>query len=98
MLYAVRLFDRPDRIAVRREFSKAHVAWLDSNSERILIGGSLREAPGATPIGGLWLVEANSKAEVEAIVFTDPFWTNGLRERYEIYFWSKAFPDRKVAV
>jgi hypothetical protein len=23
---------------------------------------------------------------------------NGLRERYEILFWSKAFPDRKVPV
>jgi hypothetical protein len=29
---------------------------------------------------------------------TDPFWVNGLRQGYEILYWSKAFPDKKVPV
>ena len=98
MLYAVRFFDRPDRLAVRQQYLKAHVAWLDEHRERILVGGSLRDAPGETPVGGLWIVEAESKKDVEELFATDPFWVNGLRERYEILFWSKAFPDRKVPV
>jgi uncharacterized protein YciI len=44
-----------------------------------------------SPIAAL---EADSRAEVEAIYATDPFWTEGLRERVEIFFWSKALPER----
>jgi len=98
MLYAVRFFDRPDRLAVRQKYLDAHVSWLDEHRDQILVGGSLRGAPGETPVGGLWIVEAESRQDVEKLFATDPFWVNGLRERYEIFFWSKAFPDRKVQV
>jgi uncharacterized protein YciI len=98
MLYVVRFYDRTDRLTVRDQFLRAHVAWLDEHREQVLIGGSLRDAPGIPPVGGLWLVEAQSKAAVEELMKTDPFWVNGLRERYEIFFWSKAFPERKVPV
>ena len=60
----------------------------------ILVAGSLRAAPGDAPVGGLWVVEADTRDEAEAVYATDPFWTEGLRDRVEIHFWSKALPGR----
>jgi hypothetical protein len=94
MLYAVRFHDRPDRLATRERFLAAHIAWLAERRDRVLVAGSLRTAPGTPPVGGLWILEADSRAEVEAIYATDPFWTEGLRERVEIHVWSKALPER----
>jgi uncharacterized protein YciI len=98
MLFIVRFTDRPDRYEARKRFLQAHIDWLDQHKDRVLVGGSLREAPGEQPVGGLWVVEAESQADIEALIRSDPFWVNGLRQSYEILHWSKAFPDRKVPV
>ena len=96
MLFAVRFHDRADRRATRERFLDAHIAWLAARRDRVLVAGSLRTEPGTAPVGGLWIVEAESRAEVEAIYATDPFWTEGLRERVEIHLWSKALPERAL--
>jgi uncharacterized protein YciI len=93
VLWAIRFHDRPDRLATRERHLAAHVAWLAERRARILVAGSLRGEPGAAPVGGLWIVEADSREEVERLYATDPFWTEGLRERVEIFFWSKALPE-----
>ena len=43
-----------------------------------------------TPKGGLWIAHAESKAALETLLKTDPFYTAGLRQSYEILHWSKA--------
>jgi uncharacterized protein YciI len=98
MLYVVRFHDRADQLAVRSTQMQAHLDWLQANQDVVLIGGSLRPAPGETPVGGMWLVEAESRDAVERLLQEDPFWIHGLRERYEIHFWRKAFPERKVLI
>jgi uncharacterized protein YciI len=98
MLFSVRFHDRSDRANVRREYLPAHIAWLDEHRHMVLVGGSLRKEQGENPVGGLWLVEAPDKNAVEALISSDPFTIHGLREQYEIFFWSKAFPERKVSV
>ena len=98
MLYAVRFFDKPDCQDIRAAHMDAHLTWLDDNSDVVLIGGSLRNAPGEPPVGGMWLVDATDRDAIEALLRTDPFWIHGLRAGYEIFFWRKAFPDRKVLI
>ena len=97
MLYAVRFHDRPDRADVRRDQMQAHLAWLDAHRDQVLVAGSLRTEPGTHPVGGLWIVEAEDSAAVDALLRNDPFFVHGLRERHEIHFWSKAH-ERKVLV
>jgi uncharacterized protein YciI len=94
MLYAVRFHDKPDRAAVRQQQLQAHVDWLARHRDVVLVGGSLRRQAGENPVGGLWLVEAQSKAQIEQLFESDPFWIHGLRERCEILLWSKALPEK----
>lgn len=94
-LFAVRFYDNPDSASVREQYLAAHLDWLDQQRDSILAAGSLR-ADSEEAIGGLWIVRAKSRAEVEAMFSTDPFWVYGLRARFEIHSWSRAFPSRPV--
>ena len=98
MLFAVIVTDKPDCGDIRAAPLPAHIAWLEAHKDIIPVGGSLRTEPGAVPQGGLWLAEADSKAQIEALLQSDPFFTASLRQHYEILHWSKANDARKVLI
>ena len=98
VLYVVRFTDKPNTAALRKELLAAHIAWLDEHKEMILVPGSLRPDHGADTVGGMWIVEAKDKKTIEGLFQSDPFWVKGLRQSYEILYWSKAFPERRVLV
>jgi uncharacterized protein YciI len=97
MPYVVRFGDRADRLATSERWLRVRIAWRAERRDRILVAGSLRGEPGTPPVGGLWIVEAADRAEVETLYATDPFWIEGLRERVEIGFGSKALPGPAAA-
>ena len=98
MLFIVRFEDDLNQLETREKYLDAHIQWLDENKEQVLVGGSLRKALNTQPVGGLWIVNAESIAAVELLMETDPFWVNGLRRSREILHWSKAFENRFVEV
>lgn len=97
MLFAVIFTDQPNQGALRAEYLDAHIKWVAENQAVVLVAGSLRAELGATPKGGLWIVEAPSKEAVMSLMKTDPFYTCGLREGVEVLHWSKAL-EGKVLV
>lgn len=98
MLFVVRFIDMSKHQSIREKNLPAHIEWLAEHRKNILVAGSLREFLEADPVGGLWIVDAENKSQVENLYKTDPFWINGLRKTAEILHWSKAFPDEKVPV
>lgn len=76
----------------------AHLEWLDANAASVRVAGALRTDPDAAPVGACWVVEGDSRAAVEALIESDPFWVNGVRAEREILYWSKAFPERLTSV
>ena|SRR5215471_15469060 len=98
MLFILRFTNNPERAALLSKFYPAHLEWLKEHESAVLVAGAIRTDPDAASVGGLWIVRAESKAEVESLFQTDPFWANGLRQSYEILHWSKAFPDKTVPV
>jgi uncharacterized protein YciI len=98
MLFIARFTNNPERMGLLSQYYPAHLEWLKEHESAILVGGALRTEPDTAPIGGLWIVRADSKAEVEALFRTDPFWVQGLRQSYEVLHYSKAFPDKSVPV
>lgn len=97
-LFMVRFTDKPECLSIRQNFLPDHLAWLEQHRHTVLVAGSLRPELDASPVGACWAVQAQSKAEIEALLLTDPFWIHGLRQSVEILHWSKAFPERKHAV
>lgn len=97
MLFAVLFTDRPGQAELRAQHLAAHLAWVDAHRHTLRVAGSLREQPADVPRGALWIVDAASKADVQSMIETDPFWTCGLRLRHDVLHWSKAF-DRPETV
>ena len=62
------------------------------------IAGALRAEPDGDSLGGIWIIEADSKEAAEQVYQTDPFFANGLRAKVELYYYVKANPDRKVTI
>ena len=98
MLFVIRFTDKPGSKKIREQYLDAHISWLDQRRESVLVAGSLREEPISNPVGAFWVVEAKSKTLAAEIFKSDPFWTSGMREKVEIYHWSKAFSDEKALV
>lgn len=92
-LFAVRFHDRPGAGEVRKQLLQAHLEWVAAHQDVVRVAGSLRESPEGAPVGGLWVVRAQTQAAVEALIATDPFTTGGLRAGWEILYWSKALPQ-----
>jgi uncharacterized protein len=93
MLYAVLLEDNEALGAdIRRQHLPARLSFLEKNASRIKATGPLRASSG-DPVGGLWLVEADSPDVVDALVKEDPFWSTGLRHSVRILSWSQVFAD-----
>lgn len=89
--WAVVFTDRSQAEAghVRAAHSQDHFDYLARNPE-IQIAGGLRPAPDAWYCGGLWVVDAETRAEVVRLVEADPYHRLGLRSGYQIYVWGKA--------
>jgi uncharacterized protein YciI len=98
MLFIVQFEDKPGIHELRQKLFQAHIEFLDSRKDQVLVPGAMREVPGDRPLGGLWIVDAEDEADVKQVFKDDPFWTNGLRASYRIIRWVKAFPDRKVPI
>jgi uncharacterized protein YciI len=98
MLFAILFTDKLGSGEVRTANLQAHIDWLETNKEIVPVGGSLRHEMGETPIGGLWIAEAESKTQIEELIRTDPFYIAGLRQSYEILHWSKANAQRKALI
>ena len=96
MLFVVILTDRPGTAAIRQQWLAAHLEWLKQQTA-VRQAGSLRESPDANPVGGCWIVEALDSAAVSALIESDPFWVNGLRDTVRILQWSVVFPERLQA-
>jgi uncharacterized protein YciI len=84
--------DHPEEKAgwIRREHSKDHFDYLARHSDRIRIGGGLREGPDAWYCGGLWVLEVENRAEATALCEGDPYFVLGLRRSYQLFIWGKA--------
>jgi uncharacterized protein YciI len=92
-LFAVRFHDKPGAAELRRQLLQVHLEWVAAHHDVVRAAGSLRESPEAAPVGGLWVLRAQNKAAVEALIATDPFTTGGLRAGWDIFYWSKALPQ-----
>jgi len=83
--------DHPGRLPERARHMPAHLAFLARHEGQVVAAGALRPAEDAVPEGGIWIVNAPSKADAETLLRQDPFWTAGLRKSVRVSHWAKAF-------
>ncbi len=92
MLYAIYCLDKSGSLEVRLGNRPAHLAYLESQGDRLVTAGPLLSDDGQTPLGSLLVFEADSLAEAEAFAAGDPYAAAGLFESVAIRPWRKVFP------
>jgi uncharacterized protein len=72
---------------IRKERFEEHFAFLRSNFHAIVFSCGLKATfeQASAPYGGLWMVEADSRADVVILLEQDPYFKLGLREAIDIY-------------
>lgn len=95
MLFIVQFEDiyteQPARLPEREKHMAKHLTFLAGNGDQVIAAGALRPLADGVPTGGIWIVDAESRAAVEALYQDDPFWKAGLRKSVRVSHWSKAY-------
>lgn len=93
MIFTILFKDDPNADpAIRKTYMAQHLQFLEQNADTIQAAGPLIDAQGAGQ-GGLWVVDAETEAQVTALVHADPFWPTGLRAGFTILTWHQVFAD-----
>ncbi|MBO9449309.1 hypothetical protein J7426_03510 [Tropicibacter sp. R16_0] len=91
MLYCVTFQDNSGKEHLRQEHMADHLAFLATLGPKMIGAGPLFD--GQDGQGGMWLVEADSAADVQSLVEQDPFWPTGLRKSVSVLEWRQVFRD-----
>jgi hypothetical protein len=81
---------------VRGKFTEEHIAWLERNTDTVLLAGALSPGDGGAAHGALWIFKAETAEEVRRILAGDPFYREGLRKSVRIDAWTRGFPKHAV--
>ncbi|MCK0142506.1 YciI family protein [Aliiroseovarius sp. F20344] len=94
--WAVIFTDKPEMNNIRadRKTRDAHVAYAMAHPE-LVIGGGLKPSPEADFCGALWIVDADTRDAVEALIKEDPFFVPAYRN-YQIFTWGKILEDQSA--
>lgn len=91
MPYAVIAMDKEGGASLRAELRPVHLEHLERNANKLLAGGAIFADDGTTPIGSLLIIDADDRAEAEAIIAADPFTKGGLFQSVAIHPWRKVY-------
>lgn len=92
--FIVHCLDAADALPRRLEAYEAHKAYLSTAPVSILVSGPLMSDDGETMIGSLFLIEADTKAAVEAFNDADPFHRAGIWAEIRIHRFLKRVDRR----
>ena len=86
MHFVVYNVDRPGTGELRAKTRPDHLAFIKSLGDSIKAGGPLLDADG-TPIGGMFVLEAESLDAATETAFQDPYVVAGLFESTSVRAW-----------
>ena len=89
VLYCV---DKPGHGQVRADNRPAHLDYLKSKLDRLVIAGPLLDDDGESVLGSLLVIEAADRADAEAFAAGDPYAKAGLFESVTVKAYKKVLP------
>ena len=88
MQFVVHAIDKEGILATRAKFYREHRIHLDAAGKYgigVVTAGTLVADDGETPIGSLFVVDAEDRTTVDAFTHSDPYYVNGVQETVEIH-------------
>jgi uncharacterized protein YciI len=85
MHWIVYCIDKPDGFALREANTAKHRAYLETRPIELVTSGPLMDDAGEKKIGSFFLVEAQTRDDVETFNRNDPFFALGLWSETRIH-------------
>jgi len=76
--FVIHALDHPNALPLRLEHYAAHRAYVESAGINVILSGPLQSDDGDMMIGSLFIIEAESRAQVAAFTAGDPFTIQGV--------------------
>ena len=95
MPYLIVTYDKRGHENVRDRTRAEHLAFLEANVHKVIAGGGFMNDEATSVIGGMMIIDVDSRAEAQAFIDQDPFTHVALFERVEIIRWRPAFFEFK---
>jgi hypothetical protein len=92
MLFVIHATDKKDNMATRAKFYRAHRIHLDraeDHAVNVVTAGTLVADDGETPVGSVFVLEAKTRAAVDAFTRSDPYHVNQVWEQVQIHGYNK---------
>lgn len=92
MLYVLICEDKKDSLDVRLANRDKHLAFIGELGDRISLAGPMLTDDGEGMVGSVLMIEADSKADIQAIADSDPYALAGLFEKVSIRPFKQVIP------
>ena len=92
MHFVIHAIDKPGIIETRAKHWRAHRIHLDESAKygvQIVSAGPLVAEDGETPVGSLFVVEANDRAAIDAFTRTDPYSVHGVWQTIDVHYYRR---------
>jgi uncharacterized protein len=90
--FVIHAVDRTDALPTRAKFYRAHRIHLDQAGDHgigVMTAGTLVASDGETPVGSLFILEAETRAAVDAFTASDPYHVNGVWQAVDVHYYNK---------
>ncbi len=94
MLFVVFCLDKPDAAQARAASMEAHKRYLDEKPIKVVLSGPLTSDDGRQIVGSFFMVDAESRAEVQRWQDADPLYRAGVWESVEVRAFAKRIDNR----
>lgn len=85
----------PNSEGLRDRHLQDHIDYLDAERDKLIAAGALLAADGATAVGALYLLNLETRQEVDAFIANDPFAVAGLFADVAVDIWRKTYFDHR---
>lgn len=91
-MFMIRCLDKANSLDLRLQTRAAHLEWLMSVQDKIVICGPLLSDDGQSMIGSLLLMDFPDRETAEDALQHDPYAKAGLFQSVEIMRWRQVLP------
>ncbi len=94
MIFVIFCLDKPGMLEKRAETMPAHRAYVDTTDIQQIMSGPLVDDDGETPIGSLYVVEAENRVALEEYQRNDPLVQADIWKSMEVRAFDKRVDNR----
>lgn len=91
-MFVVRCQDKPGHQQVRLDNRAAHLAFLNTHLDRLVLAGPLLSEDRQSMIGSLLVFDIADRAALDAVLAADPYAQAGLFEQVSVTPFKKVLP------